>query len=46
VRQIVDSSVELIATALEESEEEHVPQARLFPAKLVERGTLRPPQKD
>lgn len=45
VRQIVESSVELIATALEESDEEHVPQARLFPARLVERGTLRPPQQ-
>ena len=40
IRQIVNSSVELIAAMLEEPD--RYPEARLFPCSVVERGTLRP----
>ncbi len=40
IRQIVNSSVELIAATLEEPD--RYPEARLFPCRVIERGTLRP----
>jgi DNA-binding LacI/PurR family transcriptional regulator len=40
IKQIVTSSVELIAAMLEEPD--RYPEARLFPCRVVERATLRP----
>ncbi len=40
IRQIVKSSIELIAAMLDEPD--RYPEARLFPCSIVERGTLRP----
>lgn len=40
IKQIVESSVELVIAALEDSERH--PEARLFACEVVERGTLRP----
>jgi len=40
IRQIVSSSVELMEAMLDEPD--RYPEARLFPCKVVERGTLRP----
>lgn len=40
IRQIINSSVELIAAMLDEPD--RYPEARLFPCSVVERGTLRP----
>lgn len=40
IKQIVDSSVELVMAALEEPDRH--PEARLFACRIVERGTLRP----
>lgn len=40
VQQIIDSSVELIVSMLEDPN--RYPEARLFPCEIVERGTLRP----
>lgn len=39
IRQIIDSSVELIEAMLDDPD--RYPEARLFPCKVVERGTLR-----
>ncbi|MFK7992721.1 MAG: LacI family DNA-binding transcriptional regulator [Granulosicoccus sp.] len=39
IRQIIDSSIELIVAMLEEPD--RYPEARLFPSKVIERGTLR-----
>lgn len=40
IRQIVNSSIELMVAMLDEPD--RYPEARLFPCSLVERGTLRP----
>ena len=40
IRQIVNSSVELTVAML--AEPDRYPEARLFPCKVIERGTLRP----
>lgn len=40
IRQIVASSVELMVSMLDEPD--RYPEARLFPCKVIERGTLRP----
>jgi len=40
IRQIINSSVELIVAMLEEPD--RYPEARIFPCDIVERGTLRP----
>lgn len=40
IKQIITSSVELIAAMLEEPD--RYPEARLFPCRVVERATLRP----
>ena len=40
VKQIIRSSIELIAAMLDEPE--RYPEARLFPSRVVERGTLKP----
>jgi DNA-binding LacI/PurR family transcriptional regulator len=40
VQQIINSSVELIVSMLEEPA--RYPEARLFPCEVIERGTLRP----
>ncbi|MBV1903810.1 MAG: LacI family transcriptional regulator [Marinosulfonomonas sp.] len=40
IRQIIDSSVELMAAMLDDPE--RYPEARLFPCEIVERATLRP----
>jgi DNA-binding LacI/PurR family transcriptional regulator len=40
IKQIVKASVELMAALMEEPD--RYPEARLFPCKVVERGTLRP----
>jgi DNA-binding LacI/PurR family transcriptional regulator len=40
IRQIINSSVELITAMLDEPD--RYPEARLFPCDIVERGTLRP----
>ena len=41
IKQIIDSSIELIMAALEDHDRH--PEARLFSCEIVERGTLRPP---
>lgn len=40
IRQIINSSVELIVAMLDEPD--RYPEARLFPCRVVERGTLKP----
>ena len=40
IKQIINSSVELIVAMLKEPD--RYPEARLFPCRVVERGTLRP----
>ncbi|QPH54132.1 LacI family DNA-binding transcriptional regulator [Pontivivens ytuae] len=40
VRQIIDSSIELVVAMLDEPG--RYPEARLFPCEIIERGTLRP----
>jgi len=40
IRQIINSSVELMAAMLDEPD--RYPEARLFPCLVIERGTLRP----
>ena len=40
VRQIIDSSIELVVAMLDEPDRH--PEARLFGCEIVERGTLRP----
>lgn len=40
IRQIINSSVELMEAMLDEPD--RYPEARLFPCRVVERGTLRP----
>ena len=40
IKQIVDSSVELVIAALEDRNRH--PEARLFSCQVMERGTLRP----
>ncbi len=40
IRQIISSSIELIVAMLDEPD--RYPEARLFPATVVERGTLKP----
>jgi DNA-binding LacI/PurR family transcriptional regulator len=40
IKQIINSSVELMAAMLDEPD--RYPEARLFPCRVVERGTLRP----
>ena len=40
IQQIINSSVELIVAMLEEPD--RYPETRLFPCKIIERGTLRP----
>ncbi len=44
IKQIIASSVELIVSMLDE--EPRLPEMRLFPCELVERGTLRPLRRD
>ncbi len=44
IKQIINSSVELIVAMLEEPD--RYPEARIFPCDIVERGTLRPLAKD
>ena len=45
IRPIIESSIELVMAMLEDPD--RMPEARLFPCRLVERGTLRPvPQPD
>jgi DNA-binding LacI/PurR family transcriptional regulator len=44
IRQIIGSSVELMVAMLDEPD--RYPEARLFPCKVVERGTLRPRPSD
>ena len=39
ISQIIDSSIELIVSMLENPD--RYPEARLFPCKVIERGTLR-----
>lgn len=43
IRQIVDSSVDLMVAMLDEPN--RYPEARVFPCRVVERGTLRPRSK-
>ena len=40
IRQIIDSSIELVVAMLDNPE--RYPEARLFPCRVIERGTLRP----
>ncbi|OED34114.1 transcriptional regulator [Chromatiales bacterium (ex Bugula neritina AB1)] len=40
VKQIISSSIELIVAMLDEPD--RYPEARLFPSKVIERGTLKP----
>ena len=40
ISQIIESSIELIASMLEDPD--RYPEARLFPCRVIERGTLRP----
>ncbi len=40
VRQIIDGSIDLVVSMLEQPD--RYPEARLYPCKLIERGTLRP----
>ncbi len=40
IRQIINSSIELIVAMLDEPD--RYPEARLFPCRITERGTLRP----
>ena len=40
VQQIINSSVELIVSMLDDPE--RYPETRLFPCQIIERGTLRP----
>ncbi|MEM6635229.1 MAG: LacI family DNA-binding transcriptional regulator [Pseudomonadota bacterium] len=40
IRQIIDGSIELIASTLQEPD--RFPEARLFACQVIERGTLRP----
>ena len=40
IRQIINSSIELIVAMLDEPD--RYPEARLFPSRFAERGTLRP----
>ncbi len=42
IRQIISSSVELMVAMLEEPD--RYPEARLFPCKIIDRGTLKPRQ--
>jgi len=42
IRQIVQSSIELMVTMLDDNE--RYPETRIFPCEIVERGTLRPVQ--
>jgi DNA-binding LacI/PurR family transcriptional regulator len=44
IRQIINSSIELIVAMLDEPD--RYPEARLFPCKIIERGTLRPRPQD
>ncbi len=41
IRQIVRSSIELVAALLNDPQRD--PEARIFPCRVIERGTLRPP---
>ncbi|MGI9390567.1 MAG: LacI family DNA-binding transcriptional regulator [Boseongicola sp.] len=41
ISQIIDSSIELVVSMLDEPQ--RYPEARIFPCHIVERGTLRPP---
>lgn len=43
IRHIIDSSIELMVAMLDEPD--RYPEARLFPCRVVERGTLRPRSK-
>ncbi|SHH30764.1 LacI family DNA-binding transcriptional regulator [Marivita hallyeonensis] len=40
IRQIIDSSIELVVAMLDDPE--RLPEARLFACEIIERGTLRP----
>ncbi len=40
LREIIDSSIELVVAMVDEPD--RCPEARLFPCRLIERGTLRP----
>ena len=40
IEQIISSSIELIVAMLEDPE--RYPEARIFPTKIIERGTLKP----
>lgn len=40
IREVISNSVELVSSMLNTAD--HVPQARLLPGRIVERGTLRP----
>ncbi|MBU0782069.1 MAG: substrate-binding domain-containing protein, partial [Alphaproteobacteria bacterium] len=40
IREIVDSSVELMVAMMDQPD--RYPEARLFPCRVIERGTLRP----
>ena len=40
IRQIIDSSIELVVAMLDDPD--RYPEARLFPCRVIERGTLRP----
>lgn len=40
IRQIINSSIELMVAMLDEPD--RYPEARLFPCRITERGTLRP----
>ncbi|MDX1738929.1 MAG: LacI family DNA-binding transcriptional regulator [Alphaproteobacteria bacterium] len=42
IREIVSSAIDLMANTLEDPDK--YPETRLFPCRLVERGTLRPPK--
>lgn len=44
IKQIVAASIELMGALLQDPE--RYPEARLFPCRVVERGTLRPRSKD
>jgi DNA-binding LacI/PurR family transcriptional regulator len=39
IRQIIDSSIELVVAMLDDPDRH--PEARLFPCRVIERGTLR-----
>ncbi|MEM8741099.1 MAG: LacI family DNA-binding transcriptional regulator [Pseudomonadota bacterium] len=41
VRQIIDTSIDVVVSLLDDAG--RLPEARLFPCRLVERGTLKPP---